>query len=195
MTSVHEHRLFPVGVFPVVCFSSSACPQTDAAQLYNTHPDSCTHTDRTGLDFFCLCENKNSSHCHFDNIHIGLMGHSGEITGKSYVRLFPQFEFLCFVGILANGFGVWCSGIYGLVGLGILDLPPTMCHEVLNVGGWLTHGDLALDAQVDFLAVVELVLFLLGFVVNGRGLMQRVMHRSGLLPVSILPMLVMLELG
>ena len=27
--------------------------------------------------------------------------------------------------------------------------------EVLNVGGWLTHGDLALDTSVDFLAVVE----------------------------------------
>ena len=27
--------------------------------------------------------------------------------------------------------------------------------EVFNVGGWLTHGDLALRAQVDFLAVVE----------------------------------------
>ena len=27
--------------------------------------------------------------------------------------------------------------------------------EVLNVGGWLTHGDLALEAGVDFLAVVE----------------------------------------
>ena len=27
--------------------------------------------------------------------------------------------------------------------------------EVLNVGGWLTHGDLALDIDVDFLAVVE----------------------------------------
>ena len=27
--------------------------------------------------------------------------------------------------------------------------------EVLNVGCWLTHGDLALDASVDFLAVVE----------------------------------------
>ena len=26
---------------------------------------------------------------------------------------------------------------------------------VLNVGGWLTHGDLALGADVDFLAVVE----------------------------------------
>ena len=27
--------------------------------------------------------------------------------------------------------------------------------EVLNVGGWLTHGDLALDTAVDFLAVVD----------------------------------------
>ena len=27
--------------------------------------------------------------------------------------------------------------------------------EVFNVGGWLTHGDLALDAGVDFLAVTE----------------------------------------
>ena len=27
--------------------------------------------------------------------------------------------------------------------------------EVFNVGGWLTHGDLALEASVDFLAVVE----------------------------------------
>ena len=27
--------------------------------------------------------------------------------------------------------------------------------EVLNVGGWLTHGDLALEVDVDFLAVVE----------------------------------------
>ena len=27
--------------------------------------------------------------------------------------------------------------------------------EVLSVGGWLTHGDLVLDTEVDFLAVVE----------------------------------------
>ena len=33
--------------------------------------------------------------------------------------------------------------------------PPHLGIEVLNVGGWLTHGDLALDARVDFLAVVE----------------------------------------
>ena len=37
--------------------------------------------------------------------------------------------------------------------------PPSHSHhvgvEVLNVGGWLTDGDLALEAGVDFLAVVE----------------------------------------
>ena len=31
----------------------------------------------------------------------------------------------------------------------------SMSVEVFNVGGWLTHGDLALEADVDFLAVVE----------------------------------------
>ena len=37
--------------------------------------------------------------------------------------------------------------------------PPSQPHSVslefFNVGGWLTHGDLALDAGVDFLAVAE----------------------------------------
>ena len=33
--------------------------------------------------------------------------------------------------------------------------PPHLGVEVLNVGSWLTHGDLALAAGVDFLAVVE----------------------------------------
>ena len=31
----------------------------------------------------------------------------------------------------------------------------SMSVEVFNVGGWLTHGDLALETSVDFLAVVE----------------------------------------
>ena len=37
-------------------------------------------------------------------------------------------------------------------------VPGPPCHlaiEVLNVGGWLTHGDLAVDVGVDFLAVAE----------------------------------------
>ena len=36
--------------------------------------------------------------------------------------------------------------------------PAPPCHlaiEVFNVGGGLTHGDLALEARIDFLAVVE----------------------------------------
>ena len=50
---------------------SSSCPQTDTAQLYNTHPDSCTHMDRTGFEFnlfSMFLKNKNSSHCHLDII-------------------------------------------------------------------------------------------------------------------------------
>ena len=31
----------------------------------------------------------------------------------------------------------------------------SMSVEVFNVGGWLTHGDLALETKVDFLAVIE----------------------------------------
>ena len=38
---------------------------------------------------------------------------------------------------------------------GPTSLPPHFGVEVLNVGSWLTHGDLALGAEVDFLAVVE----------------------------------------
>ena len=37
-------------------------------------------------------------------------------------------------------------------------MPGPPCHlaiEVFNVGGWLTHGDLALDVKLDFLAVTE----------------------------------------
>ena len=38
---------------------------------------------------------------------------------------------------------------------GLTSPPPHLGVEVLNVGGWLTHEDLALAAGVDFLAVVE----------------------------------------
>ena len=53
-------------------FFSSAYPQTDTAQLHNTHLDSCTHMDRTALEFnlsFVSLQNNNSSHCHLDIIH------------------------------------------------------------------------------------------------------------------------------
>ena len=90
---------------------------------------------------------------------IGLRVHFGEFAGKTMVKpLFLLLEFFCLVAILGKGSGVRCFGIYGLGGLVILGPPlllPHLGNEVLNVGGWLTHGDLALDTGVDFLAVVE----------------------------------------
>ena len=50
----------------------------------------------------------------------------------------------------------WFFGIFGLVELGIPGPGSApFLIEVLNVGVWLTHGDFALGAEVDFLAVVE----------------------------------------
>ena len=59
------------------------------------------------------------------------MGHFGEIAGKSMVRpLFSLPGFFCVVGILMLVLRFSMSGV------------------------WFTHGDLALEANVDFLAVV-----------------------------------------
>ena len=71
-----------------------------------------------------------------------------------------------------------------------LGQPQHVALEVFNVGGWLTHGDLALEAGVHFLAVVEH-----RFGVNGPGSRVRVLLLSGLLLVRIPLMLVMLVLG
>ena len=38
---------------------------------------------------------------------------------------------------------------------GPTSLPPRVGVEFFNVGGWLTHGDVALEVGVDFLTVVE----------------------------------------
>ena len=49
-------------------------------------------------------------------------------------------------------------GIFGLGGPGTLGHLLLICILVLkflNVGSWLTHCDFALEAAVDFLAVVE----------------------------------------
>ena len=89
---------------------------------------------------------------------IGIKRHSGEIAGKNMVRpLFLLQGFFCLVGILMYGFGVLSSGICGLVEPGTMGQPPLLSRlvEVFNVGVWLTHGDLALEVRVDFLAVVE----------------------------------------
>ena len=47
--------------------------------------------------------------------------------------------------------GVFWVGRAGHPGLRSLGVSV----ELFNVGGWLTHGDFALEAGADFLAVVE----------------------------------------
>ena len=66
----------------------------------------------------------------------------------------------------------------------------SMSVEVFNVGGWLTHGDLVLEADVDFLAVVE---HRLGE--SGLGFVLGVLLLFGLLLLKSLLMLVMVVLG
>ena len=67
---------------------------------------------------------------------IGLLGHFGEIAGKNSVR--PLFLLIGVFLFSRNptkrfwGLILWHLGV-----------------EVLNVGSWLTHGDLALEAGVD----------------------------------------------
>ena len=55
---------------------------------------------------------------------------------------------------------LWCGGIlvrYLWIGRARHPGPGTASFvvEVFKDGGWLTHGDLVLDTEVDFLAVVE----------------------------------------
>ena len=83
---------------------------------------------------------------------IRFKGHPGGIAGKSMVRLlFLQKK-------------VFQKRFWGLVfwylWIGRAKNPgPGSSHhlsvEVFNVGGWLTHGDLTLDAGLDILAVTE----------------------------------------
>ena len=89
---------------------------------------------------------------------VGLWEHHGEIAGGHMVRpLFLLSEFFCLVEILWKGSGVWYFGIMDWEGSSswAFFYSPHLGIEILNVGGWLTHGDLALDTGVDFLAVVE----------------------------------------
>ena len=84
---------------------------------------------------------------------VGLRGHPGEIAGRKMVRpLFLQEVFFCSVEILKKrfwGLVSWYLWIGGAKNPG----PASSQHlsvEVFNVVGWLTHGDLALDTEVDF---------------------------------------------
>ena len=86
-------------------------------------------------------------------------GHSGEIAGKNNIRpLFLLSGFFCLVGIPAKrfwGLVFWHFWIGRARHPGPPSEPQHVSLEFHNVGGWLTHGDLALGAGVDFLAVAE----------------------------------------
>ena len=87
----------------------------------------------------------------------GLMEHPGEIAGKIFVKtsFSPLFVFLL---SRISGF-LWCGVVLWHLWIGRARHPGPgsvpFLIQVLNVGGWLTHCDFALDVGVDFLAVVE----------------------------------------
>ena len=78
---------------------------------------------------------------------------SGSTLEKLQARpLFLLQELFCFVGDLCIAGALasldWQGSASGSV-------PPTAGYLVFQFGRWLTHGDIVLEAQVDFLAVVE----------------------------------------
>ena len=86
----------------------------------------------------------------------GLREHPGEIAGKNKVsHLFLLIWFFCLGEILRFGSGVWYSGIFGLGGPEILGqaLHVQLRSSMLVVG--LLMVTMALEAEIDFLAVVE----------------------------------------
>ena len=53
---LYTNTVSSLSLSSLLFFSSPAYPQTDGAHLYNAHPDSCTHMDRTSLEFhFVFC--------------------------------------------------------------------------------------------------------------------------------------------
>ena len=125
-------------------------------------------------------------------------GHPGEVAGKNMVRpLFLFVGFFCLVEILLKGFGVW---FFWHLWIGRAKNPgPGSSHhlaiEVFNVGGWLTHGDLALNAGLDLLAVTEHRLIPAGVRSEWARLKSKGVVLSGRLLLKMLLMLVMLVLG
>ena len=90
---------------------------------------------------------------------IGIKGALREIAGKSMVRsLFLLVGSFCLLRIRGYGSGgliLWHLWIGRARHPGPASNSQHVGLEVFNVGEWLTRGDLALEAQVDFLAVVE----------------------------------------
>ena len=72
------------------------------------------------------------------------------------------------------------------------SLPRHVGVELHNVGGWLTHGDFAMEVGVDFLAVAEHRLIPARSVVSGLGIGVRVFLLPGHRLLRIPLMLVML---
>ena len=89
---------------------------------------------------------------------------------------------------------MWHLWIGRLDTLGLTHPPHHFALEVFDVGGWLTRGDLALEAGVEFLAVAERRLIQPGLGV-GQAQGQGAGVYFGLQPVRIPHMLVMLRLG
>ena len=89
---------------------------------------------------------------------IGLRVHFGEIAAKNKIRLLFSFRvFLLSRNSLVRFWGVvvWHLWIGRVRHPGPSPSDRFFGVEVFNVGCWLTHCDLALEAKVDFLAVVE----------------------------------------
>ena len=72
--------------------------------------------------------------------------------------LFLHFKFFCLVETLYSV--VWSGSLASLDWSGLTFWTIhglSLAVEVFNIGEWLTHGDLVLEAQVDFVAVVDRV--------------------------------------
>ena len=86
-------------------------------------------------------------------------GHFGGIAGKNNIRpLFLLFWIFLFSRNPTKRFSgliFWHFWAGRARHPGPPSQPQHFSLEFHNVGGWLTHGDLALDAGVDFLAVAE----------------------------------------
>ena len=89
---------------------------------------------------------------------VGFREHLGEFAGKNMVR--PLFSFLFFLFSRNSREFFWGLIFWHLwIGRARHPGPPSLFRHVgvefLNVGSWLSHGDLALEVGVVFLAVAE----------------------------------------